>query len=106
MAPRRFAALLLVAGLFGSAPALALESARETGDQVSTSKAAIAASTSVAEPPVVRGLDAPRPLFVVAAAVLPLQTWERPPVTRVVPYVHAARPDVVTCPSQGPPSAR
>jgi hypothetical protein len=101
----RSLALLLIAGLFGSGPALALEAPRDTSEAVSTSKAAVAASTVAAKPLVVRGLDVQRPLFVLAVAAPSLQTWERPPATPVVPFVHAACPDVVTCPSQGPPRA-
>lgn len=107
MTSRRLIALLLLVGLLGSGPALALEAPRDTGDAVSTSQAAVAASTVIAEPVVVRGLDVQRPLYVAITAPVVSAPSLRAPVTPVVPDVFAARPDVRTAPSQGPPvSAR
>jgi hypothetical protein len=106
MTSRRFIALLLCAGLFGSGQALALEPAGDEAAEVSLAHAAVSAASALAEPIVVRAAELQRPVFVLTAPPSLSSAPLRALAARVAPSVHAARPDVVTRPSQGPPRGR
>ncbi|MBK7863711.1 MAG: hypothetical protein IPJ65_34920 [Archangiaceae bacterium] len=105
MLSRSATALLLAASLFGLGHPLALEPAAEQGESVSLAHPALAASSTVAAPTVVRGLDLHRPLLALPVAVPAAAATLDATAARVSPRAFAARPDLVTCPSQGPPRA-
>jgi hypothetical protein len=71
---------------------------------ISVAHAAVAASSSVAEPaPVSRALVQPRAPFIVVSQSALEPACARPLPEPVAPDVQSLRPDVVTCPSRGPP---
>ena len=101
---RAFTVVLLVSSLLSSSPALAVEldGAADTSSSVSLAHAAIASST-VAAPAALRPVDTERPQVGLPVLVSLESAAARVHEPEVVPTVFAARPDVSTCPAQGPP---
>ena len=101
MLVRIFAALLMAVLLRGAA---GVDERRAGADgAISTAHAALAASSSVAEPPVLRAPGQGRAVFVAVAQPAAEPACARPRPVPVAPDARPNRPDVVTRPSQGPP---
>lgn len=103
MTSRAVIALLVAAGLFGSRPALAIECPRDERDTVSFAHAAAVVASSAAAPAARAAADAWRPICALPVARLDGASAPTPPEAPDAPLVHAAVPDVLTCPAQGPP---
>src|SRR6185436_7993113 len=104
VAARIALAAVLTAALVGNG--VAHDEPRFVSDgAISVAQAAIAASSSVAVPPVLRAPLQLKAVFIAVAQATVEPACARPLPAPVAPDAQPLRPDVVPCPSQGPPAA-